>query len=164
MSRASIYRRNKNIQKGLKNRRNGIMRKANNIHRTYGAQIAVLMQYGGKTFSYESQPSLLRTYHPVSAQNRFGPGNFVEDADAQESLPSSPMGPGVTSENSTDDNTDDGEHDNESPTAGPENPEAAQPITGGTQFELRPQAEDHVRNLLRHLAQIDTLADGFLGD
>ena len=89
MPRASIYKKNKNVQKGLKNRRNGLMRKANTFHLTYNAPVAVLMQYGGRWYTYESRAGLLRSCASISPQSRFDPRNFETDRDGQETPHSS---------------------------------------------------------------------------
>jgi hypothetical protein len=70
-----------NPAKGFLNRRRGVMKKANMLSKLTGAHIAVLCEYNGKTYVYESDKHFSPILNNVRAAHRFGPDHFETVAD-----------------------------------------------------------------------------------
>lgn len=70
-----------NAKKGFDNRRGGLMKKANTLHRLTGAHIAILMEYNGTGFLYQSDEHFTLELQNLSAKQRFGPDHFDTVAD-----------------------------------------------------------------------------------
>lgn len=83
MPRASIFKKNKNIEKGLQNRRRGLMREADDVQWVYGIGVAVLMEINGEYFQYKSKTGLLRHNRPIPPKNQFSPGNVFKGNDSR---------------------------------------------------------------------------------
>ena len=70
-----------NPSKGFLNRRRGVMKKANTLSKLTGAHMAVLCEYNGEIYIYESDQHFSLTLNNVRAGHRFGPDHFETVAD-----------------------------------------------------------------------------------
>lgn len=77
--------RNKNTLKGFMNRRNGVMKKGNTLNRLTGARIAMIIEYGGLSYSYKSDNGFAPMIDDIGIplQNQFGPDHFDTVADRE---------------------------------------------------------------------------------
>src|SRR5205814_1983468 len=139
--------------------------------KTYGAQIAVLMEYDGKKFSYESRPHLLQNYGDSASQNKFGPGNFVTDTDSQDTPPSSSIASAVaTSENSTENNSDDSTEEGTGTEYSVVGEGLGSEAVGDANNRAQSEPQHHVPTsrpiqiTLQQLAEMELLANDFFGD
>ncbi|KAG6354891.1 hypothetical protein INS49_003972 [Diaporthe citri] len=71
----------KDAKKGFVNRRNGIMKKANTLHRLTGAHIAILVEFNGAVYSYQSDNRFSAAVNNFEAKRQYGPDNFDTVAD-----------------------------------------------------------------------------------
>lgn len=71
----------KDAKKGFDNRQNGIMKKANTLHRLTGAHIAILIEFNGTTYSYQSDTHFSAAVKDVVVNKQYGPDHFETVAD-----------------------------------------------------------------------------------
>ncbi|KAH8751107.1 hypothetical protein F5883DRAFT_578622 [Diaporthe sp. PMI_573] len=65
-----------NPAKGFINRRKGVMKKANMLSKLTGAHMAVLCEFNGEIYIYQSDDHFSPILNSVRARQRFGPDHF----------------------------------------------------------------------------------------
>lgn len=70
-----------NVKKGFANRRQGLMKKANTLHRLTGAHIAVLVEFNGAISSYQSDGHFTNILNNINTKHCFDPDYFETIAD-----------------------------------------------------------------------------------
>jgi hypothetical protein len=66
----------KDVEKGFGNRRSGIMKKGNTLHRLTGAHIAILIEFNGVVYSYQSDNHFSAAVKNVKTKQQYGPDDF----------------------------------------------------------------------------------------